>query len=165
EATNNTTNPSAWTAFVQSGGASANGPVQLHGFALCAQPTSMTTPTPTPVVTPTPTPTPVVTPTPTPVPGATVTTTTLTVIRIPLPLGLGGIVIPIAQVAPANATGTVQFKDGSANLGAPVPVFAGIAIGPVSTLRPGSHSLSAVFTPTNPTKFQPSTSNTVTVTF
>ncbi len=58
EVTTNTTNPSAWTAFVQSGGASANGPVSLHGFAMCAQPTSMTTPTPTPVVTPSPSPSP-----------------------------------------------------------------------------------------------------------
>jgi len=81
-----------------------------------------------------------------------------------LPLGLGGIVIPTAHVAPINATGTVQFKDGSANLGAPVPVIARTAIS-VSTLRPGTHSLSAVFTPTNPTRFQPSTSTTVTVKF
>jgi hypothetical protein len=50
------------------------------------------------------------------------------------------------------------------NLGAPVPVVAGIAIGPVSGL-PGPHALSAVFTPSNPTRFQPSTSNTVTVKF
>ena len=84
---------------------------------------------------------------------------------MPLPLGLGGIMIPTAHVAPANATGTVQFKNGAANLGAPVPVIAGIAIGPVSTLSPGTHPLSAVFTPTNPTRFQPSTSNTVTIKF
>jgi Bacterial Ig-like domain (group 3) len=82
---------------------------------------------------------------------------------VPLPLGLGGIVIPTAQVAPISASGTVQFKDGSTNLGAPVPVIAGTAIGPVSTLAPGSHSLSAVFIPANPTRFLPSTSNTVTV--
>ena len=84
---------------------------------------------------------------------------------MPLPLGLGGIVIPTAQVAPANAAGTVQFKDGATRLGAPVPVTAGVAIGPVSTLAPGSHSLTAVFTPTNPTNFQSSTSNSVTVKF
>jgi Bacterial Ig-like domain (group 3) len=74
-------------------------------------------------------------------------------------------VIPTAQVAPISASGTVQFKDGSANLGAPVPVVAGTAIGPIRVLTPGSHSLSAVFTPTNPTRFLPSTSNTVTVKF
>jgi hypothetical protein len=85
------------------------------------------------------------------------------VIQVPLPLGLGGIVIPTAQVAPANATGTIQFKDGSANVGTPVPVVAGIALGPTRTLIPGAHPLSAVFTPSNTTKFQASTSNTVTV--
>ena len=73
--------------------------------------------------------------------------------------------IPLAHVAPANAMGTIQFKDGSATLGAPVPAVAGIAVGPTSTLRPGTHQLSAVFTPRNPTRFQTSTSHTVTVTF
>jgi Bacterial Ig-like domain (group 3) len=101
---------------------------------------------------------------PTPAPGVT-TTTTLSVIRVPLPLGLGGIVIPTAHLTPTNATGTVQFKDGTTNLSIPLPVVAGIAIGPVSTLRRGTHSLSAVFIPTNPSKFQPSTSTTVTAKF
>lgn len=84
---------------------------------------------------------------------------------MPLPLGLGGIAIPTAHVAPPNAAGTVQFKDETTNLGTPVPVIAGTAIGPVSILGRGAHSLTAVFTPTNPTKFQPSTSNTATFTF
>ena len=84
---------------------------------------------------------------------------------MPLPLGLGGIAIPTATVAPANAVGTVQFKNGTTNLGGPVSVLGGIAIGPVTTLTPGQHQLTAVFTPTDPTKFKPSTSNTVTVTF
>jgi hypothetical protein len=95
----------------------------------------------------------------------TATTTTLSVIQVPLPLGLGGIAIPTAHVAPSNAAGTVQFKDGTTNLGGPVPVAGGIAVGPLSILSRGSHSLSEVFTPTNPTKFKPSTSNTVTVKF
>jgi len=59
----------------------------------------------------------------------------------------------------------VQFTDGTTPLGASVPVIAGIAIGPISTLSPRAHPLSAVFTPTNPTQFQPSTSTTVTITF
>jgi hypothetical protein len=87
------------------------------------------------------------------------------VIQVPLPLGLGGIAIPTARVAPPNATGTVQFKDGTTNLGGPVSVLGGIAIGPVTTLAKGQHHLTAVFTPTAPTKFEPSTSNTVTFTF
>lgn len=84
---------------------------------------------------------------------------------MPLPLGLGGIAIPTARVAPANATGTVQFKDRATNLGGPVSVLGGIAIGPVTALGKGQHQLIVVFTPTDPTKFKPSTSNTVTFSF
>jgi len=84
---------------------------------------------------------------------------------VPLPLGLGGIVIPTATVAPVNASGTVQFKDGSTNLGGPIPVAGGIAVGPVTVLGKGQHSLTAVFTPSPATKFASSTSNTVTFTF
>jgi len=68
-------------------------------------------------------------------------------------------------VTPFNAAGTVQFTDGTTNLGAPVPVAGGVAVGPLTALSPGTHSITAVFTPTNPAKFQPSTSNIVTVTF
>jgi hypothetical protein len=107
----------------------------------------------------------VVTPTPTPTPGAKATTTTLRVVQIQLPLGLGGLAFPTATVAPANATGTVLFKDGNNNLGGPVQVFGGIAVGPLTFLPAGSHSLTAKFTPANPAAFQPSTSNTVTFTF
>jgi hypothetical protein len=120
------------------------------------------TPAPTPEVTPTPTP---VGPTPTPAPGAKVTTTTLLVIHIPLPFGLGGFAIPIANVAPFNAVGTVQFMDGNTNLGGPVPTFGGIVIGGFISLPPGSHSLTAMFTPTDPAAFAPSTSAAVSLTF
>jgi hypothetical protein len=95
----------------------------------------------------------------------TVTTTTLKVIQVPLPLGLGGFAIATATVVPPNATGTVQFKDGTTNLGNPAPVAGGIAVGPINVLSRGSHSLTAMFTPTNSTKFKPSTSNTVTFKF
>jgi hypothetical protein len=114
---------------------------------------------------PTPSPTPVVTPSPTPAPGATTTHTTLSVIQIPLPFGLGAFVIPIANVGPGSPAGTVQFKDGDTKLGGPVPVFGGVAVGPFVILPAGQHSVTAVFTPTNPAKFKPSTSNTVKFTF
>jgi hypothetical protein len=78
---------------------------------------------------------------------------------------LGGFVIPIANVSPVNAAGTVQFMDGSTNLGGPVRVAGGTAVGPFTTLPRGPHSVKAVFTPTNPTAFQPSTSKTVNFTF
>lgn len=76
-----------------------------------------------------------------------------------------GIAIPTARLTPANATGTVQFKDGATNLGGPVPVLGGIAVGPITVLGRGQHQLTATFTPNPSTKFTPSTSNTVTFTF
>lgn len=97
--------------------------------------------------------------------GIPATMATLTIIEIPLPLNLGGIAIPIAQVTPADAAGTVQSQDGTTNLGGPVPVAAGTAIGPIYVLNTGSHSLTTTFTPTNPANVQPLTSNTVTFTF
>jgi hypothetical protein len=77
---------------------------------------------------------------------------------------VGGLVISQATVAPGSAAGTVQFKDGTANLGFPVPVSGGTATN-VALLPVGSHSITAVFTPTSPAAFQPSTSNTVTFPF
>ncbi|MGH3817602.1 MAG: Ig-like domain-containing protein [Pseudonocardiaceae bacterium] len=68
-------------------------------------------------------------------------------------------------MTPTNATGTVQFKDGTSNLGAPVSVTGGFAFGGVVFLPAGPHSLIAMFTPANPAAFQPSTSNVVTFTF
>jgi hypothetical protein len=90
---------------------------------------------------------------------------TLTIIEVPLPLNLGGIAIPIAQVTPADATGTVQSQDGNTNLGEPIPVVAGTAIGPIYVLHAGSHSLTTIFTPANQAAVQPLTSNTVTFRF
>ncbi|MEO7196100.1 MAG: Ig-like domain repeat protein [Pseudonocardiaceae bacterium] len=60
---------------------------------------------------------------------------------------------------------TTAAPDGTTNLGGPVPVTVGIAVGPFTNLPPGPHSITAVFTPTNPTAFQPSTSHTETFTF
>jgi len=80
------------------------------------------------------------------------------VIQVPLPFGLGGLALPIANVAPFNAAGTVQFKDGTTNIGRPVRVTAGFAFGGLVFLPAGPHSLTAVFTPRNPARFGPSTS-------
>jgi Bacterial Ig-like domain (group 3) len=68
----------------------------------------------------------------------------------------------VAKVAPPQATGTVQFKDGTQNVGTPVKVIFGFAL-QVTKLAAGSHTLTAVFTPADPKAFQPSTSNPVTV--
>jgi hypothetical protein len=63
-----------------------------------------------------------------------------------------------ATVTPATAAGTVQFKDGIANLGNPVIVSNGAASGTTSTLTVGAHQLTAVFTPTDQAVFSSSTS-------
>jgi hypothetical protein len=94
--------------------------------------------------------------------GAKVTTTTLTV--APRPAFQGLPVFLRANVAPVGATGTVQFKDGTIALGAPVPVFSGTAFLLTSKLTKGTHSLTAVFTPANPAAFGPSTSSPVSLT-
>jgi hypothetical protein len=57
--------------------------------------------------------------------------------------------------------GTVQFNDGAAALSDPVPVFNGFALFVIGKLTSGEHALTAVFTPTDPAAFNPSTSNTV----
>jgi Tol biopolymer transport system component len=63
-----------------------------------------------------------------PIPGA-VTRTQLAVHQIPLPFGRGRFALPFARIAPFKVAGTVQFKDGTTNLGAPRPVHGGIAVG------------------------------------
>jgi len=59
--------------------------------------------------------------------------------------------------------GTVQFKDGASNLGSPQTVNAsGVASFTTTTLAVGSHTVTAVFTPTDTAAFTASTSNPVT---
>jgi len=84
--------------------------------------------------------------------GAKATTTTFMVIPSG-PVIQGTPVILVAQVAPANAAGTVQFKDGDSALGPPRPVFGGFALAVTSKLTKGAHSLTAVFTATNQDAF------------
>jgi phosphate ABC transporter phosphate-binding protein len=120
----------------------------LTGPTQCTTGTGGAT-TPTPIHTPTPSPTSTPTPTtgPPPTTGTTTTTTTLRVIPNP-----GYTFIPeilIARVSPFNAPGTVQFFDKNITLGAPVPVFFGFAL-LTTTLPKGTHSLTAVFSPSNP---------------
>jgi hypothetical protein len=83
------------------------------------------------------------------------TTTTLTASPAsPQPSGTA--VSLTATVSPA-ATGTVQFENGSSNIGGPVTVSGGIATTSTSTLPVGTDSLSAVFTPTSGTGYAGST--------
>ena len=126
-----TTNPSAWSALLQAGGQNlpTGSSMQLHTFALCAQPSETPGPTPTSTqlgVTP-------------PSPATAGTAQTLT-----------------ATVTPA-ASGTVQFLDGTAPLGDPVSVTDGTA-SLTTTLPAGNHLLTATFTPADPAAFAGSTS-------
>ncbi|MGH3769170.1 MAG: Ig-like domain-containing protein [Pseudonocardiaceae bacterium] len=71
----------------------------------------------------------------------------------------GDLVTLNAVVVPADAVGTVQFRDGAANLGDPRPVNNGLATGSTSRLGVGSHALNAVFIPANAGAFNPSMSS------
>jgi hypothetical protein len=85
------------------------------------------------------------------------TTTTLTVFpNVPIPQGVP--VLLKATVVPDSATGAVQFQDGATALGNPVPVVSGSATLITSRLTQGTHTLTAVFIPTSPTIYGPSTS-------
>jgi phosphate ABC transporter phosphate-binding protein len=93
--------------------------------------------------------------------GATATNTTVKV--FPKRAFDGLPLIFLANVAPFGATGTVQFMDGATALGAPVPVTTGFAL-LIDSLPEGTHTLTAVFTPTDPATHAPSTSSPVPLT-
>ena len=67
-----------------------------------------------------------------------------------------------ATVSPTSAAGSVQFKDGAADLGSPQAVNgSGVATFTTTSLSVGSHAISSVFTPSG-SGFNGSTSNSVT---
>ncbi|MFJ3903010.1 Ig-like domain repeat protein [Streptomyces sp. NPDC090025] len=68
-----------------------------------------------------------------------------------------------ANVGPAGATGTVQFRDNGTALGSPVAVSAGRAALTTSALTRGNHALTAEFQPGSPA-YNGSTSAVVTYT-
>jgi Bacterial Ig-like domain (group 3) len=78
------------------------------------------------------------------------------------PVTQGNPVTLTATITPTAAAGTIQFKDGTADLGNPVVASNGAASATTSELAPGSHQLTAVFTPTTPATYSPSTSPAVT---
>ncbi len=71
---------------------------------------------------------------------------TTTTISAPNAALVGDSITVSAVVTPANAVGTVQFKDGETNLGAPVAVVNGTASLTRSYDASGTHSFTAVFT-------------------
>jgi hypothetical protein len=64
-----------------------------------------------------------------------------------------------AMVSPP-AAGSVQFMEGSTDIGAAVPVWGGVA-STKTMLATGTHPLKAMFTPADSMTFGPSTSNAV----
>jgi hypothetical protein len=83
-------------------------------------------------------------------PNQPVTTTTSLAVSPASPAFQGDSVTLTATVTPASAGGTVQFKDGGANLGNPVAVSGGTAALTTTALSVASHSLTAVFTGATP---------------
>ncbi len=76
--------------------------------------------------------------------GAAVATTT-TVTGAPNPSVFGQSVTLTATVTGSSPTGTVQFRDGATNLGAPVALAGGQAQLVTSALAVGAHSITAVY--------------------
>jgi hypothetical protein len=62
---------------------------------------------------------------------------------------------------PHGADGSVQFFDGATQLAGSLRVTGGVVFGPFSILSGGQHSITAVFIPSDPAAFLPSTSRTV----
>ena len=94
--------------------------------------------------------------TPDPPPAPTATTITLDM-PPDRPLVANTVETLTATVRPSSLAGTVQFKDGSSNIGGPVAVSGGTAA-TTTTLAPGNHSLTAIFTPTSLSDLDASTS-------
>lgn len=94
-------------------------------------------------------------------PQAQVTTTALSV--SPATVTVGAEATLAATVTPASAAGELQFKNGSSNIGGPVPVAKGEAKTSVK-LPVGSHRLTAEFTPADPGLFAASVSEAKTLT-
>lgn len=88
---------------------------------------------------------------PTPVAAPTPTTTTLSVLPAS-PQKVGTSVTFTATVAP-TAAGTVQFSDNGTAVGGAATVTSGKATWTTTTLQPGAHSITAAFTPADPTAF------------
>jgi Bacterial Ig-like domain (group 3) len=84
-------------------------------------------------------------------------TPTTTALAVPATATAGDSVPFTATVSPTAAAGTVQFKDGATDIGAPVAVVSGVATSSW-TATVGGHNITAVFTPANPANFAASTS-------
>jgi Bacterial Ig-like domain (group 3) len=96
---------------------------------------------------------------------ATPKTTSLTLTVSPAATAAAAASVTLTATATATAgtpVGSVQFKDGSTSIGNTVAVNAsGVATTTTASLTTGSHSLTAVFTPSDATAFTAATSAAV----
>lgn len=92
---------------------------------------------------------------------AVTTTTTVQAPTPAAPVAQGDLTSLSATVDPANAVGSVQFKRGGVNVGAPVAVSSGTASLAPTALSSGAGALTAVFTATDSNAFKTSTSAAV----
>jgi hypothetical protein len=56
-----------------------------------------------------------------------------------------GQTVTFTATVPPAATGTIQFRNGAANLGTPVTIATGVAAFPTNALTPGMHSITAAY--------------------
>src|SRR5204862_1873137 len=66
----------------------------------------------------------------------------------------------VTDTTPPASTpaGSVQLKDGANSLGSPVALVAGAATTPTASLAVGTHTITAIYTPTDASLFITSTS-------
>jgi hypothetical protein len=76
---------------------------------------------------------------------ATAVATSTSLAVTPASVTAGATITLTATVTGSNPTGTVQFKDGAANLSGPVALVGGVASYATNTLGAGAHSLTAVY--------------------
>ena len=86
------------------------------------------------------------------------TVTSVALAASPTPGVTGSTSAVTATLTPAGATGTVQFTDSGVALGPRQPLAGGAATIAVGNFPAATHSLQAVFTPTDPALWAPSSS-------
>ena len=90
---------------------------------------------------------------------ATVQLTSTALVSTPSsPSPAGSPVVLKATVTPETASGSVQFKDGTATLGSSQPLVGGTASLTTSALVAGSHQITALFVPADPVAYAGSSS-------
>jgi hypothetical protein len=90
-------------------------------------------------------------------PAPTLTSTTTTLTTVPGSPQVSGTSVTLTATVSPSAPGTVQFENGSTDIGSPVTVSGATASISTTTLPIGTDTLNAVFTPTSGSGFSGST--------